>query len=166
MTDNNNLFILAVKAKLRFHTRGGLLSVEDLFDLPLTALDRLAVELDQRLANTSTKTFLANPDRVVTQAVKDDELRLEILKLVITTKQVENALKREAADKRARLDFLRKLKDKKRVDALESLSEAEIDAELAALEGRSVEGVETSPTPEEVSPEADDTPSEDQPLTP
>lgn len=125
-------FVEASKNKLRFSANGQL-SVEDLWDLPLTKLDEMAIDIDSELTG-SRKSFLANPDRRVTIAQQQDALRLEVLKQVIETKQAENSAKREAADKRARKEFLQRLLEKKKIDQLESLSAEDIEKELEAIE--------------------------------
>jgi hypothetical protein len=125
-------FVAATKTKLRFAAAGHI-SAEDLWDLPLNKLDEMAIEIDGELSG-SRKSFLANPDRRVTIAQQQDALRLEVLKLVIETKQAENAAKREAADKRARKEFLERLLEKKKIDQLESLSAEDIEKELASIE--------------------------------
>lgn len=125
-------FVEATKTKLRFSANGQL-SIEDLWDLPLNKLDEMAVAIDTEQSG-SRKSFLANPDRKVTIAQQQDALRLEVLKLVIETKQTENTAKREATDKRQRKEFLQRLLEKKKIDQLESLSTEDIEKELAAME--------------------------------
>lgn len=126
-------FVEATKTKLRFAASGHI-SAEDLWDLPLSKLDEMAIAIDSELSG-SRKSFLANPDRRVTIAQQQDALRLEVLKQVIETKQAENAAKREAADKRARKEFLERLLEKKKIDQLESLPAEDIEKELASIEG-------------------------------
>lgn len=130
---DTNHFALAAKNKLRFSTSRGQLSTEDLYDLSLKDLDRLAVGIDSEIG-TDRKTFLANADSTpVSKARVENELRLEILKAVIEDKQADNAAKRAAAEKKSRVEFLKNLREKKEIDKLETLSIEEIDAQLAAL---------------------------------
>lgn len=130
---DTNHFALAAKNKLRFNTNRGQLSTEDLYDLSLKDLDRLAVGIDAEIG-TDRKTFLANTDSTpVSKARVENELRLEILKAVIEDKQADNAAKRAAAEKKSRVEFLKNLREKKEIDKLETLSIEEIDAQLAAL---------------------------------
>lgn len=49
---------LANQTKLRFYTSRGTLSTEQLWDLPIVELDSLAVELEQLLEESKTKSFL------------------------------------------------------------------------------------------------------------
>ena len=51
-------FKQATKLKVRFSTQKGLLSTEQLWDLPLTELDSLAVSLDEEYKNSKGKSFL------------------------------------------------------------------------------------------------------------
>jgi hypothetical protein len=128
-----NPFLAATKQKLRFVTTGGHFSVEDLWDLSLKDLDRIAVKIDEGLSG-SRKSFLENPDSKATAAKSDDELRLEILKGVIETKQNDNKAKKAATDKASQKAFLTNLLAQKKMNQLESQSLEEIEKQLAALE--------------------------------
>lgn len=129
-----NPFLAATKKKLRFVTTGGHYSVEDLWDLSLKDLDRIAVKIDETLSAGSRKSFLENPDPKASAARSEDELRLEILKAVIGAKQDENKATRAARDKASQKAFLEGLLEKRKIDALESLPLEEIQKQLAALE--------------------------------
>ncbi len=136
MSENNNaLFIGATRGKLRFATNSGHLSTEDLWDLSLKDLDRIAVNIDSQISPGSRKSFLENPDRKSDEAARENELRLEVLKLVIEVKQAENKQAKEALTAAKQREFLIGLRDKKRIEALESLTEAEIEAQIEALGG-------------------------------
>jgi len=131
MNDNNTLFATALQKKLRFVSRTGQIGTEDLFDLSLAALDKMAVAVSQELDNQQ-KTFLETPSR---KASEDLGLAFAVLKEVISIKQTAAKAKAEAADKRARRAFLMDLKSKKETQQLEQLSVEDIDKQLAALEG-------------------------------
>ena len=60
----------AVKSKLRIPTIVGLLSVEQLWDLPLAQLDKIAVELEQQYKESGKKSFL------VSKSKKDKDIKL------------------------------------------------------------------------------------------
>lgn len=108
--------------KLRFATSKGNLSVEDLWDLSLPALDRLAVSYDEELAKSPRKSFITN------DTPSNSELEFNIVKDVITDKLKDKAA-REAAEK-ARLT---ELLAKKQSEKMESMSEDEIRQRLAEL---------------------------------
>lgn len=127
-----NVFLEAIKQKVRFATGRGLCSTEDLFDLPLKKLDAMAVQLDGEVGER--KTFLANPDAKVSSEQKLLALQLEVLKAVIEIKQADNAAALAASKKRAQKQFLEGLKEKKQLAQMEDLSIEDIDKQLAELD--------------------------------
>lgn len=60
----------AVKSKLRISTTVGLLSVEQLWDLPLVQLDKIAVDLEEQYKESGKKSFL------VSKSKKDKDIKL------------------------------------------------------------------------------------------
>jgi hypothetical protein len=127
--DNNTLFATATRKKLRFSTTRGSLSTEDLWDLSLEDLDRLAIAADNAIQKAGTKSFIGR--RGTSQAV--DELKLEVLKSVIETRLSEAEKAKARADKRAQRDFLKSLLEKKQREGLEALTAEEIQKQLAEL---------------------------------
>lgn len=87
----------ASRLKLRFATERGPLAAEQLWDLPLTVLDRLAVTLEKEYKDSGKKSFL------VAKSKKDKELKLrfDIVIDILTTKVEENKVASTAADKKA-----------------------------------------------------------------
>ena len=125
----DTLLLKALQAKLRFTSRNGSISVEDLNDLSLTSLDRMAVAVATEL-EAQEKTFLATTKK----GSPNLQLALDVLKLFITVKTEEAKVKAERADKKAARAFLLDLKAKKEADALQTLSIEDIEKRLAALE--------------------------------
>jgi hypothetical protein len=125
----NELFAQATKAKLRFSN----FSTEDLWDLSLKDLDKLAIYISTQLEG-NTKTFLENPDPREAKKQSQHKLALEVLKFIIKTKQDENKDRLEASAKRAQKEFLTSLLEKKQMQQLENLTADEIKAQLAALD--------------------------------
>ncbi len=96
----SNIFEKASRLKLRFGSPKGSLSVEDLWDLPLTSkapnipsLDDIAVAANKRLEGEQS---FVNKRVTKTAEYKADELRLEIAIAIIETKQAES---KEATDR-------------------------------------------------------------------
>lgn len=133
MDTNTNLLIEVSKKKLRFPMTNGHIATEDLWDLSLKALDELAVRIDAETTSRGRKSFRSNPDVTVTKEQADNDLRLEVLKAFIERKEADNAAKASAANLKARLAFLEDAREKKQLNALESLSLEDIDKEIAAL---------------------------------
>lgn len=126
------MYKLAAQKKLRFTTDRGDLPIEQLFDLPLTQLDVVARGIDTELKSVTTASFIetAKPD----PRKADLELRLELVKDVIDTKQEAN--KAELA-KAARAVKRRKILDAmatKEDTALTTASMKELQKQLDALD--------------------------------
>lgn len=132
-----NLFELATRENYLFESVKGLLTVQDLWNLPLTvtnnqaraSLDNIAVSLNNQLKGSQQESF-------VTETVKTDVVlanKLEIVKHIIAVRKQEAKVASEAkakADEKARLLALLA---KKQEQSLESLSEDEIKAKLEQL---------------------------------
>lgn len=130
----------ASKKKLRFNTTHGVLSVEQLWDLPKEAIRMLVIKYreDARKSsgevNDSELSFLDSPAKA---RATDDELRFEILKDIYLTKKAAE----EKAQKRAEikennkkiLDLIARKQDealeKKSISQLEKLLESEDEDE-------------------------------------
>ena len=123
------MFKQASKMKLRFATNKGNLSVEDLWDLSLPVLDKLAVSYDEELAKSPRKSFITND----TPSNTELELKFNIIKDIITDKLKEKADREAAKNKAAEKARLVELLAKKQSEKLESLSEDEIKQRLAEL---------------------------------
>jgi hypothetical protein len=135
-TENVNIFAQATRQKLRFDTPIGKLSVEDLWDLPLTArgnkasLDSLAIELDEQLEKGKNKSFVsgAKKDPVV-------QLRFDIVKNIIDTKVAENKAKTEQKQRETEIAKITDTLAKKKDAALADLSVEALEARLLELKG-------------------------------
>lgn len=94
-------FEKATRKKLRFNSTSGVLSVEDLWDLPLTGrganLDKLAKSLHKELKESEEESFVVKTVR------KDSELQLkfDIVKYIIDVKLEEQETAKNRADKKA-----------------------------------------------------------------
>lgn len=120
----------ALRMKLRFATNKGKLTTEDLFDLSLTDLNSLAIALDKKLSETPRKSFISD----IAPDTQEDELRFNIVKDIITLKLAERNAAQNAKAKAAEKVQLMEILHRKKNEALENLSVAEIEAKLASLE--------------------------------
>src|SRR5688500_9657746 len=112
------LFEKALRLKLRFSSTRGELSIEELWDLSLENLDSLARAVNRTLKAEGEESFIEkrkNPN------INNLELMLEILKHIIKVKQEEKQQAKSKAEKKSHLEFLKNLRNKKKIDALESL---------------------------------------------
>ena len=127
---NSEVFVKASRNRYRFDTGKVSVSTEDLWQLTLVDLNRMAVALHKSMS-TENITFLENPqDTPVNIEVKD---KLEIIKHIIETKQSENKAKLEKqaiATKKARIA---ELLEKKQDESLSALSTEELTKLLNEL---------------------------------
>lgn len=122
------LFINASRLKLRFNYKGSQ-SVDDLWDLPLTALDSIFKDLNKKVKAQAEESLLN------TRSKEDEltEMAIEIIKFVVATKQAENKAKVDAQERKQKIQRLLEIKDKKQNESLESMSMEDIDKTIAAL---------------------------------
>lgn len=124
------MYKVASKMKLRFATVKGNLSVEDLWDLSLIALDKMAVAIDDEISKSPRKSFIAEttPENEVAK------LKLNILKDIIETKMKEKNDKESEKRKQSERNKLLEILAKKEEASLENLSIEELKKKIAELE--------------------------------
>lgn len=131
-----NLFLIASRNKYRFPSEKGYLTVEQLWDLPLSSrtkfdLNNVAIAVNNELKSIAEESFVeasSNPRK------GELERQLEIVKLIIATKQEENQKATDRAAKAALKAKIQEAIDAKKDDALRSASLEDLQAQLAALE--------------------------------
>lgn len=131
----SDLFLTAARKKLRFASPKGLLTVEDLFDLPLTSntgkanLDDVARGLHLQLKESTQISFVSDSPQV------DDEAQvgLEIVKQVIAIRKAEKDELSRQAEKAATRQKIMALIDQKKDAALGEKSIEDLTALLASL---------------------------------
>ena len=119
--------------KLRFDTAKGQLTVEDLFDLPLTSesnvsLDGIAIAVSRELQDSQENSFVESKSK----GSDILELRLEILKDVIAARIAENEARRDEEAKKTRNDRIMQIIADKQDDALANKTIDELKELLAA----------------------------------
>jgi len=133
MTD---LFLQATRRKFRFPSNKGDLSVEQLWDLPLTSrngfdLDTVAKTVNTHLKAASEESFVvtsSNPAKTTLQE------QLEVIKAIIAVKLDEAAKAKIRSDRAAERQRLLEILDQKEDDELKGLSREEIKKRLAELD--------------------------------
>lgn len=130
------MFEKAARTKLRFPSNRGDLSVEQLWDLPLTSktgfdLDTIAREVNQSLKASTEDSFVTV--RVNPQKTRF-ELSLDILKHIIQVKLAEADATAMAAARKAEKNRLIEILDQKKDQDLLGLSTEELQKKIAALE--------------------------------
>lgn len=132
-----NLFEIASRNKLRVPTTKGDLTVEQLWDLPLKSakglsLDSIAIALNKQLESKAT-SFV---DEVQAPESSNTKVLFDIVLYIISVRKAEAKQAQEQAAKQSQLKFLKGLRDRKRLESFESLSEEEINKQIAELENQ------------------------------
>lgn len=130
-----NIYQQATRNKLRFASNKGDLTVEQLWDLPLSSktgvdLDTIAKSVNRELNALAEESFVqtkSSPQKTLLA------LKLEIVVDVIHTIEAENEERRKRADKLAQKAFLEEVLHSKKEDALKGLSVEELEKRLAEM---------------------------------
>lgn len=116
----------ATKQKLRIATTKGMLSVEQLWDLPLTDLDTLAVSLEDAYNNSKGKSFLTKK----TLKDKDIKLQFDIVLDVLGIKAEEQEEKKNEKEAKEHNQKILGLIAEKKDESLKGKSIKELEAML------------------------------------
>ncbi len=125
---NVNLFEVATKNKMRFPYRGSV-SVEDLWDLPLTALDSVFKTLNAQVKQSKEESLLS------TKTKEDEalEIQIEIVKYIVSVKLSEKAAREDALEKKARKQKIMQIMDTKQDEALQNATIEDLQKMLNEL---------------------------------
>lgn len=132
------LFVRASREAFRFPSPQGDLTVEQLWSLPLqttinnkASLDNVARRVYDDLQGVTEKSFVNTGTNPAKSAL---EAKLEIVKFLIATRQAEAEAKVNALQKAEKRQKLMQVLARKQEGKLEEMSEAEILAELQAID--------------------------------
>lgn len=117
----SRLFELAVRKKYRFPFRGQI-SVEDLWDLSITNLDAVFKTLNKEKKQSEEESLLS----VKSEADKEVENKIEIVKYIVAVKQAEAAERISAKEKAQRKQKIAAIIERKQDEELESKSIEEL----------------------------------------
>lgn len=114
------LFLLATRKKYRFPYRGSV-SVEDLWDLGMTAIDDVYKSLNREVKKQVE-------DSLLSETVGDAELqnKLEIVKYVFATKKAEAQARKEEAKNAEKRNRILEILAQKQDESLKNMSEEEL----------------------------------------
>lgn len=128
-----NEFLEGTRHKVRFATTLGMLTIEDLWDLPLTSkkgvsLDGLAVRLSKTLRE-QTESFVD----ASTEGNEELTLQFAIVKQIIDIRLAERDAAKAAKEKAEKKQKILAILERKQDMALENASAEELQAILATL---------------------------------
>jgi hypothetical protein len=132
MSTTETMFEAASRLKLRFASQVGHLTVEDLWDLPLTSatkanLDQIAVELNRQLKGTEESFVSTGKKNAVL------ELKFEVVKHIIGVRVAENQEKLEAQNRKAKKAQIAELIEEKKSEGLKNMSLEDLEKLAASL---------------------------------
>jgi hypothetical protein len=131
-----NIFEFATKNKLRFASSRGLLTVEQLWDVPLRSGDDFNLNVIAKVASKAWKD-LTEESFVETAKTPEHtrrETALELVKYVIEAKLGEEAAAKKRADNKVEREKLLQILAEKQEGKLSALSEKELQRRITALE--------------------------------
>lgn len=128
----------ALEQKWRFPSKRGPLTIEDLFDLPLTKnnglnLDTVAIEINKQLQEKQDSTSFVESTVEKSAEINKLDTMLEIVKTIIKQRQEQNKANLQKAEIASKRQHLQKLIDQKQNEALASLSIEQLQEQLDAL---------------------------------
>ncbi len=128
MSKETNIFETATRSKFRFPYKGTI-TVEDLWDLPLTALDSIYKQLNKQMKQSQEDSLLE------TKSSEDVVLdtKIAIIKHIVAVKKQEiadRALEKERKEKRQKIMAIMEARDEK---ALENASDETLKKMLDEL---------------------------------
>lgn len=116
-----NIFEKAVREKTRFNFKG-LISVEDLWDLPLESLDSIWCTLESDLEKLPKKSLLATS----TKQLDEIEFKQEIIKHIVETKKAEKLANEQAKANATKKQMVLDIIEAKQNDDLKNMSVEEL----------------------------------------
>lgn len=125
-----NLFEKSTREKYRFESEKGIVSVEQLWDMKLTDLDKVARKVNSELKSVTEESFVnISPDS--RKPVLEN--KLDILKHIIEVKMKEVSDQKQAAEKAEKRRVLLDALSSKENEEINNMSKEDILKELEAL---------------------------------
>lgn len=130
-----NIFEIATRKAFRFQSPKGLLTVEDLWNLPLSKgtanLNDIAIGINRRIKASAEESFVAVAGQK--RVDSDDVVMLEILKHIISVRQAEDEARTTAQAKAEQRRKLQELIDRKKEGELEGKSIEELQQMMDSM---------------------------------
>lgn len=127
-TDVRTLFELATRYKWRWTGHKGQLRAEDLWDLPVEALDDIFKKLNTEKRKNDEESLLEVTTRTSQEILLDN--KIAIVRHIVQTKLNEAEMRRQYAEEQVKKQQIMDILARKENAALESLSAEELRAML------------------------------------
>lgn len=125
---NVNMFEVATRSKFRFPYKGQI-SVEDMWDLSLPALDSVFKALNSQMKQVKEESLLSTKSK----ADETLELQIEIVKYIVSVKLAEKEAKEKAVANKEMRQKIMQIKATRQDKALLEASDEDLDKLLAEL---------------------------------
>lgn len=124
-----NIFEYATRNKIRFNYKG-VLNVEDLWDLSLTALDNIYKTLNAQLKQQTDEESL-----LATKSAADEELliKIDIVKYIFSVKQSDAVARADAIARKAQKQKIMEIIEAKKDASLQNASLEDLQKMLDEL---------------------------------
>ena len=126
-------FELATRQKLRYETSKGMLTVEDLWDLPLsgngTNLDKIAIALSKQLKDEPSESFVVKTKKHNLTL----QLKFDVVKHIIDVRLAEEAIAKDKAEAKAKKERIMEIIERKKDQELEGASLEDLQKMVEAL---------------------------------
>lgn len=126
---NKNLFEVATKNKFRFPYRG-LITVEDLWDLPVTELDSVFKALNSEMKESKEESLL----NTKSEADVVLENKIEIVKYIVSVKLEEAEAKKKSRENREKRERILQIMADRQDKAMLEASDEDLQKMLEELE--------------------------------
>lgn len=126
---NEKMFEIATRSKMRFPYKG-MISVEDLWDLSLPALDSVFKSLNSEMKQVKEESLLSTKSK----ADETLELQIEMVKYIVSVKLAEKDAREKAAEKSSQRQKIMEFMAKKQDESLQNASLEDLQKMLAELE--------------------------------
>lgn len=123
-----DIFETATRSKFRFPFKG-MINVEDLWDLSVEYLDSIYKNLNSQLKQAQEESLL----NVRSKNDKELDLKIEIVKRVVSVKLEENEARLKAKEKREQKQKIMEILQNKKEVTLQGKSEEELQRMLEEL---------------------------------
>lgn len=128
MSIETNIFEVATRQKYRFPYKGSI-SVEDMWDLPVTALDSIFKTLNAKAKQAQEESLLESK----TKEDEETAIKIQIVRHIVNAKQAEAVAREKAEENKEMKQRLLEIKAAREGKRLEGLSDADLDKMIAEL---------------------------------
>jgi hypothetical protein cdifQCD-6_20935 len=127
--NTEKMFEIATRSKIRFPYKG-MITVEDLWDLPITELDTVFKKLNTQMKKSQEESLLD----VRSKEDETIELQISIIKYIVNVKKNEQISRAAAKEKNEKKQMILQIMEERKAKEIESMSTEELRKMLDELD--------------------------------